>query len=32
MKQYMRLNGLSAVAKPSPRSVNSSMEETLLPG
>ena len=25
MKQYIRLNGLSAVAKPSPRSVNSSM-------
>ena len=28
MKQYSRLNGLSAVAKPSPRSVNSSMVET----
>src|SRR5687767_11390177 len=27
MKQYIRLNGLSAVAKPSPRSVNSSMME-----
>ena len=27
MKQYMRLNGLSAVAKPSPRSPSSSMGE-----
>ena len=32
MKQYMRLNGLSAVAKPSPRSPSSSMGETLLLG
>ena len=32
MKQYIRLNGLSAVAKPSPRSLNSSMGESLLLG